>query len=216
MKLNDQELHGLKDMIVKTSSKVIDKYKELNKVETQADILFLGDSMIEYLDVKTAFPNLNVLNRGVAGATTEFILDNLSAIVGSIVPNKLFISIGSNDLVLLRSTPNEVIENVTNVFKSLQQKFPYTNLYYLSTTPVLKEGHKLYKKIYVAGRTNEENQLINKGLQNALEVINVTFINQYDALVDLEGYLTESYTPDGIHLNKEGYKIYSKEIEKYI
>src|SRR5690606_34150837 len=126
-----------------------------NKFEINADFLFMGDSMIEYLDVKSSFPNLDVLNRGVAGATTKLIMENLADIVGSIVPNKLFISIGSNDLVLLRSTPDEVIENVINVFKTLQQKFPETKLYYLSTTPVLKEGTKLYKKIYVAGRTNE-------------------------------------------------------------
>ena len=216
MKLNDQELHGLRDMILKTSSRLIEKYKELNKIEKEADILFMGDSMIEFLDTKLFFPNYALLNRGIGGATTKFILDNLDFIVGDIKPNKLFISIGSNDLVLLRATPSEVVDNVINVFKILQLKFPHTKLYYLSTTPVLKEGNKLYKKIYVAGRTNEENQAINKGLKTALELINVTFINQYDQLVDLDGYLIENFTPDGIHLNKEGYKIYSNEIKKYL
>src|SRR5690606_16886627 len=184
MKLNDQELHGLRDMILKTSSRLIEKYKELNKVEKEADILFMGDSMIEFLDTKLFFPDFALLNRGIGGATTKFILDNLDFIVGDIKPNKLFISIGSNDLVLLSATPSEVVDNVINVFKILQLKFPHTKLYYLSTTPVLKEGNKLYKKIYVAGRTNEENQTINKGLKTALELINVTFINQYDQLVD--------------------------------
>lgn len=114
MKLNDQELHGLRDMIVKTSSKVINKYIELNKVGHEADILFMGDSMIEYLDVKSSFTGFSVLNRGVAGSTTKLILDNFSNVVGMTIPKKLFISIGSNDLVLLKSTPKEVIENVVN------------------------------------------------------------------------------------------------------
>ncbi|MBN3489983.1 hypothetical protein JV173_00500 [Acholeplasma equirhinis] len=216
MKLTKQELLGLRDMISKTSMKTIEKYKQLNEANLNGEVLILGDSMVEYLNPEMYLPGFNIINRGVAGATTESLLNSFEDITKNINASKIFISIGSNDLVLLESTSEEAVKDIEKVLFKIKSKFPNAQVFYLSTTPVLKEGHKLYKKIYVAGRTNEENLEINKGVLDIVSKFDVKFINQYDSLVDHDGYLIESYTPDGIHLNKEGYKIYAINIKKYL
>ncbi|WP_026400260.1 GDSL-type esterase/lipase family protein [Acholeplasma equifetale] len=217
MRLDKIELKGLQDMIFKTSQKTIEKYKLENINQKEEVTLFLGDSMIEYFKVNDYFPKKYVLNRGIAGATTKLIIENIDNILGSIKTNKIFISIGSNDLILLEEKEEKIKENIKKVFEVLNERFHNPKIYYLSTTPVVKTTSKVYKKIYVAGRTNEENKKINEFVQSLIRNYpNIEFINQFDELTDEEGYLKEDLTPDGIHLNKKGYDIYSLNIKKYI
>lgn len=209
-----QELQALRDMIRKTSSAVIEKYKSIdNKNE---DILFLGDSMVEYFSTKLAFPNLKISNRGVAGATTKLMIDNFDEIRGEINPKKIFLSVGSNNLVLLEQSPEAAAMAIIKLIDRLMFYYPFSTIYFLSTTPVSHEDSKVYKKLYVAGRKNEDNKTINLLVKEYCNNDNIVFINQYDSLVDEKGYLKEDLTPDGIHLNKKGYEIYAHNIIPYL
>lgn len=213
MKLTHQELKGLQQMIEKTSSKVLNTYSKDNVVNLfNQDVIFIGDSMIEFFNLKRYLPTLNALNRGVAGATTKLILDNLDIILGKINPKSIFISIGSNDLVLLEYSVSNTFDSITKVLETLSLRFPSAKLYYLSTTPVVSTNHPLYKKIYIGGRTNGELKSINYKVMNYAKSNDMTYIHQFDDLLDSEGYLNTNYTYDGIHLNPKGYEVYAKNI----
>lgn len=213
MKLTKEELKGLQRMIEKTSTKVLSTYKTDNLVYTfNEDTIFIGDSMIEFLNIKGYLPRFNALNRGVAGATTKILLDNLDTILGNIQPKSIYLSIGSNDLVLLEASVTEAYEEVIKVLETLKSRFPDSKLYYLSTTPVVSTTHPLYKKIYIGGRTNGALKSINFKVMNYAKLNNITYIHQFDALLDSEGYLNTDYTYDGIHLNPKGYEVYSGNI----
>lgn len=215
MKLNEIELSSLRNMIIKTSSKVLEKYKNEN-LSTNYDYLFLGDSIIEYFDVSKYLPEVNAINRGVAGATTKLILDNLDIITGNITPKEIFISIGSNDLVLLEATIEEVYLGVVEVFKQLKNKFPNSKINYLSTTPVVSTTNIVYKKLYIGGRTNEELRSINNKVMKYSKENNINYIHFFDELLDDAGYLNSEFTADGIHLNAKGYEVYSRIIKSNI
>lgn len=213
MKLFKEELNGLRQMIAKTSSKVLEKFQvELSK--TNYDYLFLGDSMIEYLNLESYFGDINAINRGVAGATTKFINDNIDTIISNINPKTIFLSVGSNDLVLLEATPDETASNVINLIDKLRGLFPNAKINYLSTTPVINEDHKLYKKIYIAGRTNDELKRVNELVFNNKNN-SYNFINLFDSVLK-DNYLNEDLTYDGIHLNKNGYEIYTEILKKHM
>ncbi|VEU83274.1 SGNH/GDSL hydrolase family protein [Acholeplasma hippikon] len=212
--LTIQELQALRDMINKTSSAVIEKYKKINNKDSE--ILFIGDSMVEYFSTSTAFAGQKISNRGVAGATSKLILDNLDDITGEIDPKKIFLSVGSNNLVLLEENPEEAALGVKKLIDELMYIYPFATIYYLSTTPVVSTSSKVYKKLYVAGRKNEDNQKINEIIKSYCNNENLVFINQYDSLLDSEGFLREDITPDGIHLNKKGYEIYASNIIPYL
>ena len=213
MKLTHQELKGLQQMIEKTSSKVLNTYIKDNEVNPfNQDTIFLGDSMIEFFNLKGYLPSMDAINRGVAGATTKLILDNLDIILGNVNPKSIYISIGSNDLVLLESSVSDAYDSITKVLETLSLRFPSAKLYYLSTTPVVSTGHPLYKKIYIGGRTNGELKSINYKVMNYAKSKDITYIHQFDELLDSDGYLNTDYTYDGIHLNPKGYEVYARNI----
>ena len=212
MKLTEQQLIKLTEMIEITTQKKINEYTKENSILSKADIVFAGDSMIDYMPVKTLFPQYEIINRGIAGSTTKSFLANLDKIITPLKPKALFISIGSNDLVMFNQAVEQVIENIKTVLSKIKEKLPHTTLYYLSTTPVVAETEKIYKQLYIGGRTNLEQQTINQALKQE----NIQYINVYDVLIDKNGYLERSYTADGIHLNQTGYQVYAKQIEPYI
>lgn len=200
-------------MIRGSSSVLLENFKELNKKTEKGLIVFAGDSMIEYLNTAFYFPEFRIVNRGVAGATSKFMIDNLDDIFGEINPGEIWLSIGSNDLTLLDSNPKQIAYDVAALLDNIKKKFPNTRIYYLSATPVINEDHKLYRKLYVGGKTIDQQLLINKLMSEVAKEKDVTFVNCFDNLFDSKtGYLNEKYTPDGIHLNREGYRIYTKKI----
>lgn len=216
MKLTQVELDGLRKIILGTSTKLLNRFRINNndlEININYDILFIGDSMIEYFDTNTNFPNLKVLNRGIAGATTKLISDNFDLIFYNILAKEIYLSIGSNDLVLLEASVEETTLNIISLINQIKKKYPNTKINYLSTTPVINEDHKRYKKIYVAGRKNDELKAINNSIKLFSLNNNVNFINVYDSLTNDLGYIDEKYTNDGIHLNKVGYEVYISQIK---
>ena len=169
-----------------------------------------------YLDLKTYLPQIIGINRGIAGATTQLILNNFETIFGLLKPKEVYVSIGSNDLVLLESTIDEAYQGVLKVFEKINSVYPGIKINYLSTTPVVAENHKLYKKIYIAGRTNGQLKSLNYKVEQYCLTNNIKFINQFDGLLDSNGYLKDDLTADGIHLNKNGYKIYTQTILNHL
>ncbi len=213
-KLDSQELKGLREMIINTSTKKLNEYRKLNETELGAPFVFLGDSMIEYFNLNTYLPGIDAINRGIAGATSPFILSKLNMILGNLEPNHIYISIGSNDLVLHEATVQKVVENIKVLLKELTNRCPEAHITYLSTTPVISVKSKLYKKIYIAGRENHELKTINEQIKIYADLNQLGFINLFDALLDLNGYLDETYTMDGIHLNPKGYMVYASIIKE--
>src|SRR5690606_1311349 len=112
----------------------------------------------------------------------------------------------------LESSIDEVVDSIKQVFNKLTEVFPNSTIYYLSTTPVINIEHKLYKKQYVAGRTNQENMDINQGVKLLCNNDQLIFVDQFNGLIDENGFLKEEFTADGIHLNKNGYKVYASKI----
>ncbi|HHX75980.1 MAG TPA: hypothetical protein GX698_01220, partial [Acholeplasmataceae bacterium] len=135
-------------------------------------------------------------------------------ILGQHLPKDIYVSIGSNDLVLLEATIDEAFYGVVQVFKTLKQRYPQAKINYLSTTPVIHQTHKLYKKIYIGGRTNGQLKSLNFKVMNYANEHDINYIHQFDSLLDEKGYLNSKLTADGIHLNSKGYEIYAENIKK--
>ena len=78
--------------------------------------LFLGDSLTEYGNWRELFPGLDIKNRGIAGDTTDGVLHRLDGIT-ALSPDKIFLMIGINDLLMGRSVkrifvPDEVADHI--------------------------------------------------------------------------------------------------------
>ncbi|CCV64755.1 Esterase, SGNH hydrolase-type [Alteracholeplasma palmae J233] len=207
----DKQLESLKKVIDIKGNRRVTKFIEENETLKQGLIVLSGDSIIENYHVEEYFDN-NVVNRGIAGYTTKDFLEVFDKIVVPLNPSKLFLHIGSNDLVLLHASKEEALINILNTLDYVKTKLPQTKVYYLSLTPVLPLEHKKTRALYVANRTNEELDEMNQILAQKVE----NFIDINDSLKDGAGVLEEWYTDDGIHLNHYGYVEISSIIKTYI
>lgn len=174
-------------------------------------IVFLGDSITSRYDLNKYFPNYNVYNSGIAGNMTKDILENMENRVFAYNPTKVFILIGTNDLVYSGLDNDGIKNNIEEIINKIYEKNSNTKIYLESIYPV---NNSINKEI-VETRTNENI----KDLNNKIEKIcnnKCTYINMYDNLTDKNGNMRRIYTVDGLHLNKIGYKVITNKLIKYL
>lgn len=174
-------------------------------------IVFLGDSITSRYDLNKYFPNYNVYNSGIAGNMTKDILENMENRVFAYNPTKVFILIGTNDLVYSGLDNDGIKNNIEEIINKIYEKNSNIKIYIESIYPV---NNSINKEI-VETRTNENI----KDLNNKIEKIcnnKCTYINMYDNLTDKNGNMKRIYTVDGLHLNKIGYKVITNKLIKYL
>ena len=174
-------------------------------------IVFLGDSITSRCDLDKYFPNYNVYNSGIAGNMTKDILENMENRIFAYNPTKVFILIGTNDLVYSGLDNDGIKNNIEEIINKIYEKNSNTKIYLESIYPV---NNSLNKEI-VETRTNDNI----KDLNNKIEKIcnnKCTYINMYDNLTDKNGNMKRIYTVDGLHLNKIGYKVITNKLIKYL
>lgn len=174
-------------------------------------IVFLGDSITSRYDLNKYFPNYNVYNSGIAGNMTKDILENMENRVFAYNPTKVFVLIGTNDLVYSGLDNDGIKNNIEEIINKIYEKNSNIKIYMESIYPV---NNSINKEI-VETRTNENI----KDLNNKIEKIcnnKCTYINMYDNLTDKNGNMKRIYTVDGLHLNKIGYKVITNKLIKYL
>lgn len=175
-------------------------------------IVFLGDSITSRCDLDKYFPNYNVYNSGIAGNMTKDILDNMENRVFVYNPTKVFILIGTNDLVYSELDNDGIKNNIEEIINKIYEKNSNTKIYLESIYPV---NNSLNKEI-VETRTNDNIKDLNNKIEKICNNNKCTYINMYDNLTDKNGNMKRIYTVDGLHLNKIGYKVVASKLTKYL
>jgi lysophospholipase L1-like esterase len=167
----------------------------------KADIVMIGDSITEGAEWHELFPNVSIVNRGIASDTTQGLLHRMDSIF-STAAKKAFIMIGINDLGQNRS----VDDIFANYVKVLEQLMSHNITPYIQST------------ILAGGRHIDRNKsiiMLNLRLKSWAEKNGLIFIdlNQYLAA---DGSLNMSFSDDGIHLNGQGYAVWKTAIQKFL
>ena len=217
-------LNSIMLLMINNKNNSIDKLKNKRDEEKQTyekeletikdgytNYLFLGDSITEYYDLEKYFPGMPVVNSGIAGDTTEDILDDMKERVYDYNPSKVFVLIGTNDLRDDKSV-EEVVENIKKIIEEIKQNKKVVEIYLESIYPV----NKGINKSVVGLRDNDDINEINKQIEEYAKNEGVTFLNTHELLIDDDGLLNEDYTADGLHLNDEGYEVVTEEIMEYL
>jgi len=198
---------------------------EFDEVQIGYDkIVFLGDSITEGGgDWNNYFGTKNIVNRGISGDTTLGVLARLNEIC-FYKPISLFLLIGINDIFNSDSpnrkkiTPLSVSNNIIAIAEIIYKRSPSTQVYIQTTLPI---NNRLYKKLTgtfpahempLPDQINQINTILKKNeSQN-----HYTVIDLHDIFLDSRGSLSKKYTPDGVHLNEEGYHKWSNFIKDQI
>ncbi len=129
--------------------------------------------------------------------------------VWELLPSKVFILIGTNDIGLGHSQ-SEIIANITDIIAEIRAESYMTEINILSVLPVSEEDD------YIERVKVRNNQAI-KALNKTLSVISgINYIELYDLLVDEKGQLASSFTKDGLHLTDQAYAKISETIKLHL
>ena len=173
--------------------------------------LFLGDSITDYYDLDKYYEGLPVVNSGISGNTTEDILNDMKARVYNYNPSKVFLLIGTNDLVKDTSV-DDIVSNIEKIISEINANKPQTEIYVESIYPV----NDNINEDMVSNRNNKDIMKINNKIKKYCEYNSCTYINMYDKLLDDDKNFNEKYTDDGLHPNSKGYEVITKELKKYL
>ena len=174
-------------------------------------ILFIGSSTFTLWGdaVRKDFHNDKIVNRAFGGSTLVDVIGYENDIIFAYQPKKIVIYCGENDIA--NGFPNvsakDAAERFEKLYQDIRSKFPTIPVVYMSIKPCPSRWEM--RNIMI-----EANQLIEKYLEKQS---NVHFVKIWDKLLDKNGNPDASlYREDNLHLNDKGYKILTKELNKYV
>ena len=177
----------------------------LSEMNYDADVVFIGDSIICDGKWQTYFPGIKVVNLGLSGDTIEGVTKRVS-MISHLNPEKIFVQIGINSI---GNTGIEVgIEQYENMVHSIHELNPESKVYIISLLPVSLQSQK-------DKTSNLEIQMFNKKLVDLSERCCLEYIDVSNCFI-YEGYMNPAYSTDGIHLNDDGYLIWAEKMKKSV
>ena len=175
--------------------------------KSEAEIIFLGDSLTDLCEWAEVLRNDGIKNRGICGDTTDGILNRITNIVES-KPQKLFVMIGINDLNQGKKV-EDILEKYRKILETFQNQIPDTKIFIQSLLPV---NQKIFKNKGV----NEKVMTLNNQLKDLAKTFSFQYIDLFSSFLDGNNELDAQYTTDGLHLNGQGYLIWKGIIEKQV
>ncbi len=167
-------------------------------------VVFFGDSLTEFCDLDEFYPGLDAINRGIAGDTTNGMLDRVRSNVVALEPSVVVFLGGANDLHH-GGTPEQITENISQILSILAEETS-AKIIVQSLYPLNPYTFPQYMN-FVSDRKNEDVLAVNAALPEICESLGATFIDIHSLLKDKDGLLDARYTPDGLHVNATAYKI---------
>lgn len=167
-----------------------DKYKTV----------MIGDSITDGGLWNELLNNDLIQNRGIAGDTTDGILDRLDGVNKNL--KQAFIMIGINDFFQEKSV-DYVFSNYLKIIENLQQKG--IKVYIQSTLFVGESKPSKY---------NQKVEALNEKLKNYAKENSLIFID-LNTILASNKTLKNEYSSDDLHLNGKAYKLWTETIKKY-
>jgi len=178
--------------------------------DDMADAVFVGDSMVDDLEMLNIFPTANFVCRigmsplsvgrrqfRVRGSNE---LETTYQQIRRYGPKKIYILLGSNSLDNKNS--ELALVDYRNMLDEFIREFPGVRIFVISPPPMTRERMKKELGIYPRRFMNFE-----AGLRALCAELALGYIDLYHLVSDEEGYMTMHYAaPDGYHMNINAYQ----------
>lgn len=167
-------------------------------------VLFVGSSTIRFWKTLAQdFPDLKVINRGFGGSHLSDSTFFGDRIILPYQPKTIVLYAGDNDLAAGK-TPEQVFANYQAFIQKIRAKLPETRVLYLSIKPSPSRWH-LKDQIQAANR-----------MISGLKGDRLTFIDTYSVMLKDGQPRAELFQKDNLHMNAEGYKLWTSLIKPYL
>lgn len=167
-------------------------------------IVFIGDSHTDMFALDEYFPDKKILNRGIGADTVGGVLMRMGELIGK-KPKKVFIQIGTNDMGFYRVDMMRAKRNYVELLRQLVGNMGNSNVYVQNLLPTSLDHE--YKE-----RTLEFNNFLRE------ECIRekIKLIDLYSRFQKGDSLDHKYDSGDKIHLNGEGYILWSEIIKPYL
>ena len=182
---------------------------------SKGQIVFVGDSITDLYPLDDYYADLGLAcyNRGIGGDVTQGVIDRLQVSIFDLQPSKIVLMIGTNDVDTGNSNET-IISNYRKILDEIKKNQPTVELYFISIIPQNKDLEG-YTGLDVT-KNNQTIKYINEEIKNLCVEYGHTYIDLFPALLDGDGYLKKDYSDDGLHLNANGFEVWTSLLKPYL
>lgn len=167
-------------------------------------VLFMGSSSIRMWNTLARdFSEVPVINRGFGGSLIQDSTQYADRIAYPYKPKMIVLAAGTNDLAHGKKKPQQVLQEFKDFAAKIHAGLPDTRIVYISINPTVARWNQEADVL-------ETNHLIEKFIfQNNSPTQKLNFINSHSQLLTPDGQpQPKLLRKDGLHFNREGYKLW--------
>ncbi len=174
---------------------------------SRGQTVFIGDSITDLYPLDDHYSGLPLAtyNRGISGDTVEGLLRRIDVSAIELKPEKLVIMIGTNN-INGENTDGDILGSYEKLLDTVKEKLPDTELYCISIIPQSSDRGFSDEKI---GIFTDQIKRLNRGIKSLCEERGGKYIDLFPLLADENDRLDKRYSDDGLHLNGEGFKVWT-------
>ena len=201
--------------------KMVEGFRARNQLCEKGQVVFAGSSLMEMFPVEEWAGELGegapkLYNRGVGGYRTDDMLPIVDLCVTDLLPRKVFINIGTNDLSDPDLPMETMIQRYDEILTRIEAAVPGVRIYLMAYYPINYEAAADFMKPGLLIRTNEKIAAANVLVEQLAKKHGQRYIDVNDPLKDDRGRPKAEYTIEGMHIKPEGYRAIFPAIVKYI
>ena len=179
--------------------------------EKTGPIVFLGDSITDYYDLKKFYPDLNCVNRGISGNTTNDILNRMKVSVFDASPSMVIMLIGINDMMNEERRPGDVAADYERIVCYMADRLPGVPVILQSVYPGWDGDAEKAKKgptmqVFPIAYLRDDIKALNSMIREIADEYGYVYADVYSRLATEEGLMNPEYSVDGCHPVEAGYK----------
>ncbi|TFI52476.1 G-D-S-L family lipolytic protein [Mastigocladus laminosus UU774] len=175
--------------------------------------ILAGDSLSLWFPPEFLPENRNWLNQGISGENSTGLLKRLE-IFDRTQPETIFVMIGINDLI--QGYDDEIIlNNHRQIMRYLRKVHPQTQIVIQSILPHAGEEATWEGREKLLNIPNNRILKLNQQLKTMATKEGVKYLNLHPLFVNNQGNLRPKFSTDGLHLNPQGYLVWSSALQLY-
>lgn len=175
--------------------------------------VLVGDSLSLWFPVEMLPLERTWLNQGISGETSTGLLKRLK-LFDITEPETIFIMIGINDLI--RGVDDAtLLNNYREIIRDLHWVHPDAQIVVQSILPHSGENASWEGRTRLLKISNERIRSLNEELKIIAEQEEVHYLNLHPLFTDNQGNLKPELSTDGLHLNQQGYLVWSSGLKLF-
>lgn len=183
-------------------------YAVQNANLAKGQIVFIGDSITDLYPLDAYYADLDraTYNRGIGGDTSKGVAQRLQVSVYDLEPSAVVLMIGINDID--GGVPAETtVNNYRSIVEGIRIALPDAALYCMSILPQ-NEVLETYSSLKVSETTGKIKSM-NEKIREIASDNACGYVDLFSAVNDGNDRLIRSYSDDGLHLNVNGFAVWT-------